>query len=241
MHHFLRSKCGFLLCFLLILPFAGLFVGCGGGGGVSGPANAFTGNYKGVYYTTAGPAQDDAKFFDFAVLSDGSIRAGQGGSTLSQAKVQSDGSVNFSVTDRNGVSTTVKGQFRQPGTATLVTTSSNGNVSVFAVAQLTGRDTTFDGNYFGTARVRTGTGIGTVEAVTVTVAANGDAVVILTGANGATRSARGTADLNTGTLVATGRANNNDFTVTLNLSKTGQAGGIFESPINRGTVALNKV
>lgn len=237
----ISTNCGRLWgVMLLAFPLAGMLQGCGGGGGVA-TVNAFSGNYKGVYYTTAGPAKDDAKFFDFAVLGDGSIRAGQGSSTLSQAKVNDNGSVNFSFTDRNGVSTTVKGQFKPQGTGTLVTTSSSGNVSVFSVAELTGRNSTFDGNYYGTARVRTGTGIGTVEATTVSVASNGNAVVTLTNANGSSRTATGTADLNAGTLTATGPSGADTITVTVTLAKTGQSGGVFETSTNRGTVALNKV
>jgi hypothetical protein len=65
--------------------------------------------------------------------------------------------------------------------------------------------------------------------------------VILTNANGTSRQATGTANLTTGTLTATSPAGAGAITLTLQLSRTGQAGGIFETANSRGTVALNKV
>ena len=227
---------------LAALSLVGLMPGCGGGGGGGGTAaSPFAGTYRGVYYVTAGPEQNDARFLDFNVQQNGAIGTQAGPLNSPHAKVPNNGIINFTVDEGNGVTTTARGQLRPEGTGTIVTNSSNGNVTVVAIARRTGITDSFAGNYFGTSRVRSGTGIGTVEAVTVSVAADGTATVVSTNANNTSRVVTGTANLTTGALTVTGGSGAGAITFTLQLSQSGQASGIFETANSRGTVALNKV
>jgi hypothetical protein len=237
----LKSRRAFLGS-LVVLPLLGLMPGCGGGGGGGGTASSpFAGTYRGVYYVTAGPEQNDARFLDFNVQQDGRVGTQAGPLNAPQARIANNGIIDFTVDEGNGVTTRARGQLRPEGTGTIVTNSSNGNVTVISVARRTGITDSFAGNYFGTARVRSGTGIGTVEAATVSVNATGAATVVLTNADNTSRIATGTANLTTGALTVTGGTGAGAITFTLQLSRSGQASGIFETADSRGTVALNKV
>jgi hypothetical protein len=221
--------------------------GCGGGGGGGGGnpappiAAQFAGNYKGAAYYTSGSLVGQTRFFDMVVNANGAISSPSGSFNTAIGSVKSDGDVDVNRGEQDGSLTTIKGQFTPEGIGLFRVANSGGLGIKAAVARLTGVTTTFNGNYFGTTLVRTGTGIGTTEVIAVSVATSGAATVILTNANGTSLRATGMANLTTGTLTATGPSGAGTITLTLQLSKTGQASGIFETANSRGTIALRKV
>jgi hypothetical protein len=227
---------------LTTLCFGAFVSGCGGGGSSSPSteANEFTGNYQGVYYVTAGKDVGDARFFSLNILANGSISSPSSSLNAGSGTVQSNGKISFTRREDDGTTSQASGKVLSAGTATLVATNSSGSAFLAAFSRVTNRTKTFDGNYYGTTRVRTGTGIGTVEAITISVVTSGASIVTLTDANGASQQVTGTADLKTGTLTATGPAGADTITITVQLAKTGQAGGTFDTATSHGTVALNK-
>lgn len=219
--------------------------GCGGGGGGGNPAPPiaaqFAGKYKGAAYYTSGSLTGQTRFFDAAVNANGALSSPSGSFNTAVGSVKSNGVVDVNRGERDGSLTSIKGQFTPEGIGLFRVANSGGLGLKAAVARLTGITTAFNGNYFGTTLVRSGTGIGTVEAIAVSVAASGATTVIITTANITGIQATGTANLTTGTLTATGPSGAGTVTLTLQLSKTGRASGIFETTNSRGTVALNKV
>ena len=217
--------------------------GCGGGSSSSSPpavSNPFMGSYKGVFYVTAGNNVGDARFFSLNVLSDGTISSNTSSLNAATGTVKSDGKIVFARREADGSTTSANGQLLQSGIGTLLVTNSGSSDFLASLSRLTNKTTTFDGNYFGTTRVRTGIGIGNVEAIAVSVANNGNATLLLTAANGTTRQLSGTANLTTGILTAAAPTGAAPLTFNVQLVKTGQAGGTFDTTSSRGTVALNK-
>jgi hypothetical protein len=219
-----------------------MVAGCGGGGGSapSGPPNPFAGNYNGVYFVTSGAKKGDARFLTLSVRTNGALSSASSSLNAPAGTVRDNGEVGFTRREGDKTTTTANGQVLQPGVGTLLAKNTGGDEFMAAVARANNRKTTFDGNYYGTTRVRSGASIGTVNVVAIGVTATGEATIVLSAADGTTRQFTGTANLATGALTATDGAGADAITFTLQLAKTGQAGGAFDTTASHGTVALNK-
>ncbi len=239
----MRFTSRFTLTGLLATLSAAIFMAGCGGGGSSGPVpdpNPFAGSYKGVYFVTAGKNAGDARFFSLKVLASGAISSEASSLNAAAGTVKDDGKIAFTRREGDSTTTSALGQLLLPGIGTMIAKNTGGDEFLAALSRINSKKTSFDGNYYGTTRVRTGTGVGTVEAIAVGVKSSGATTILLTNANGTSRQLTGTANLTTGALTATGPAGADTITITVQLAKTGQAGGAFDTPTSHGTVALNK-
>lgn len=245
MHKMKLKNCLAIVSLLVTLPALGLLQGCGGGGGSTTPVPTipaeYIGVFKGIYYFTAGPDKDEAALFSLRVDSNGRASDAGGSSSAPTGSVNSNGQITLQRRERDGSRTTATGQLTTVGTGTIILTNTGGDLAVVAIARSTNATTTFDGNYYGTVRNRTGADVGLVRAATASVAPSGAATIILRSQNGTIRQLTGTADMTTGKLVATDPSIPDGLKITLDLVKTGNAKGVFElTSGTRGTVSLNK-